>query len=272
MTKQLLIYDNVVPVNRQAHRDLAVQRTRSFSFARDINTVPIVDVEFARAALEMPIVFARTETGLVALALLGASEGRNAFLDADDAWTGRYVPAFLRRYPFVFAADSANDRMTLCVDESFEGLNTENKGERLFDSEGEQTAYLQQVLRFMEEYQATFNRTQAVCDRLQEAGLLEEARIDYRLPDGRSGGVTGFLRVSQEKLRALPDEEVVRMFRAGDLDLVQMHLLSLHNAEPLVQRSLQAGEGDAATAVPEATGADPAAEDGAEPEAETGLH
>lgn len=270
MTKQLLIYDKVVPVNRQAHRDLAVQRTTTFSFARDINTVPIVDVEFARAALEMPVVFARTESGLVALALLGASEGRNAFLDADDNWTGRYLPAFIRRYPFVFAVESDSDRMTLCVDETFAGLNTQNRGERLFDSEGEQTAYLQQVLRFMEEYQSTFNRTQAFCDRLEEKGLLEEARIDYRLPDGRSGGVTGFLRVSREKLRALPDEDIAAMFRSGDLDLVQMHMMSLHNAEPLVQRSLQAGDDDSTAASPAVAGAETAASEAAEPE--TGLH
>jgi hypothetical protein len=62
------------------------------------------------------------------------------------------------------------------------------------------------------------------------------------------------------------------MFRAGDLDLVQMHLLSLHNAEPLVQRSLQTGAaGDAEAAAPEAAGAEPADEP-AESEAETGLH
>ena len=33
--------------------------------------------------------------------------------------------------------------------------------------------------------------------------LLEEARIDYTLADGRKGGVTGFLRVSPDRLRDL---------------------------------------------------------------------
>lgn len=238
MTKQLLIYDKVVPVNRQTHRDLAVSRTSSFAFAKDLNSVPIVDMEFAKVALEMPIVFARTETGLVSLALLGAEESSNAFVDESNTWGGTYVPAFLRRYPFVFAAQDGGNQLTLCVDESFEGLNQENRGERLFDSEGEETTYLSNVLRFIEEYQATFNRTQAFCDRLEELGLLEEARIDYRMSDGKTGGVTGFLRVSNEKLRALPDEKIVEMFRSGDLDLIQLHQISLHNAEGLVSKSL----------------------------------
>jgi hypothetical protein len=239
MNKQLLIYDRVVPVNRQEHRGVSVKRTTSFDFAAGLNSVPIVDAEFSRVALEMPIVFAQTETGIVSLALLGTAENRNSFVDEKGSWTGRYVPAFLRRYPFVFAVDEAGQRMTLCVDDTFPGLNDEDKGERLFDGEGNETTYLSTVLRFMEEYQATFNRTQAFCDRLKERDLLEEARIDYRLANGQQGGVTGFWRVSNEKLRALSDEEIVEMFRTGDLDLVQLHMLSMHNAEPLVNRSMQ---------------------------------
>jgi hypothetical protein len=124
------------------------------------------------------------------------------------------------------------------MDESFEGLNTENRGERMFDADGNPTTYLSTVLRFMEDYQATFNRTQAFCDRLEERDLLEEARIDYRLSDGTQGVVSGFLRVSAERLRALDDDVLGGMVRTGEMDLIQAHLLSLMNAESLVTRSL----------------------------------
>jgi hypothetical protein len=238
MTKQLLIYDRVVPLNRQVHRDTSVRKIASFAIAEEVNTVPIVDVEFARVALEAPVVFARTETGLVSLALMGTAERKNAFVGPDMQWTGRYIPAFLRRYPFVFSVEQGTDRMTLCMDESFEGLNTENRGERMFDADGNPTTYLSTVLRFMEDYQATFNRTQAFCDRLEERDLLEEARIDYRLSDGTQGVVSGFLRVSAERLRALDDDVLGGMVRTGEMDLIQAHLLSLMNAESLVTRSL----------------------------------
>jgi hypothetical protein len=238
MTKQLLIYDRVVPLNRQVHRDTSVRKIASFAFAAEVNTVPIVDVEFARVALEAPVVFARTDTGLVSLALMGTAERKNAFVGPDMQWTGRYIPAFLRRYPFVFSVEQGTDRMTLCMDESFEGLNTENRGERMFDADGNPTTYLSTVLRFMEDYQATFNRTQAFCDHLEERDLLEEARIDYRLSDGTQGVVSGFLRVSAERLRALDDDVLGGMVRTGEMDLIQAHLLSLMNAESLVTRSL----------------------------------
>ncbi len=256
MTKQLLIYDNVVPVNRQTHRKMSVRQTTSFAFARAVNSVPIVDVEFPRVCVEMPIVFSRTETGIVSLALLGAQQDRNAFVDDADVWTGRYVPAFFRRYPFVFAVQEKSDQMTLCVDESYEGLNDEDRGERMFDSEGTESSYLRTVLRFVEEYQATFNRTQAFCDRLEAAGLLEEARVDYTLANGTKGGVTGFLRVSNEKFRALSDEQITTMFRTGDLDLIQAHLLSMQQIETVVAKSAPA-----AAPAAEALEDEPAVED-----------
>lgn len=240
MTKQLLIYDNVIPVNRQTHKKTSVRKTTSFGFAKEVNSVPIVDVEFPRVCVEMPIVFSRTETGIVSLALLGAQQDRNAFVDGDDAWTGRYVPAFFRRYPFVFAVQEGTDQMTLCLDESYEGLNKKDLGERMFDSEGTESSYLRTVLQFVEEYQATFNRTQSFCDRLDEAGLLEEARVDYTMADGTKGGVTGFLRISNEKLRALSDEQITTMFRSGDLDLIQAHLLSMQQIETVVAKSAPA--------------------------------
>jgi len=253
MTKQLLIYDNVVPVNRQVHQKTSVSRTSSFGFARDVNAVPIVDVEFPRACVETPIVFSRTETGVVPLALLSTQKDSNAFVDANDSWTGRYLPAFFRRYPFVFAAQEGSDQMTLCLDEGYAGLNTDDKGERLFDSEGTETTYLRSVLQFVEEYQATFNRTQGFCDRLEEAGLLEEARIDFTLADGTKGGITGFLRVSNEKLRALPDEEITKLFRSGVLDLIQIHMLSMQQIEALVTKTASAAAEAPAEATSEET-------------------
>jgi hypothetical protein len=236
MSRQLLIYENVVPLNRVEHRDLSVRQSQNFLFARDTNTVPIVDVEFVKVAPEMPIVFARTQTGLVCVSLVGAEQDRNSLVDADGVWQGRYVPAFFRRYPFVFSVQEGSDKLTLCIDTSYEGINDEGEGERLFDTTGAETAYTRTVLRFVEEYQATFNRTQAFCDRLQASGLLEEARIDYTLADGKQGGVTGFLRVSTERLRALSDAQVLEMFRNGDLDLIQLHLISMQQVEPLVAR------------------------------------
>ncbi len=253
---QLLIYNRVVPLNRDAHRDVSVRRISDFGFAAGLNSVPLLDVEFAPAALEYPILFARGGDGAVTpLALLGVTQDHNSFVGADGQWTGRYVPAFLRRYPFVFASDA--DRFTLCVDDTCAALNSDGEGERLFDSTGQETAYTRTILGFVQEYQQTFLRTQAFAQRLDDLGLLEEARIDFTIAGTRRGEVTGFLRVAADKLRALDDAAVLGLFRTGELDLIQLHLVSLQTIEPVVQK-LASAPPDAVTPAPLAPAQQPA--------------
>ena len=60
------------------------------------------------------------------------------------------------------------------------------------------------------------------------------ARAD--LKDGRSFTVEGLLMVDEPKLLALPDAAVLSLFRAGELHLISLHLLSLSNMKALVDR------------------------------------
>ena len=101
----VLFYQRPVVLNRQSHRSLKVKNTTpNFTFARQTNSVPIAGVEFARAALEYPIVFAGPSPDKILPAvLLGIRENENLFVDADGKWANAYIPAFIRRYPFVLA-------------------------------------------------------------------------------------------------------------------------------------------------------------------------
>ena len=58
MTTQLLIYERAVPVNSGRHVDLSVKAGDDYSFARQVNSLPLLAVEFPRAASEYAIVFA----------------------------------------------------------------------------------------------------------------------------------------------------------------------------------------------------------------------
>ena len=102
MTTQLLIYEKAVPVSPQRHGDWSVKAGADFGFARHVNSVPLMAAEFPAAAAEYPVVFTGTDNVMPAI-LLGAREKENLFVAEDGSWDGRYVPAFVRRYPFVFA-------------------------------------------------------------------------------------------------------------------------------------------------------------------------
>ncbi len=236
MAKQLLIYENATPVTRARHGSLSVKAGGNFGFAAEINSVPLMAAEFAQVASDMAIVFAAAGDEAIPAVLLGIRENENLFVDEKGAWLGKYVPAFLRRYPFVFSTSDDGQNFTLCIDESFEGANNDGRGERLFDAEGEQTQYLRSVLGFLQAYQVQFQRTKELSRRLREYGLLEPMEARFTLRGGRTLMLSGFELVSREKLRAISPEQLTTLFSSEDLELIYLHIHSMRNLQATAER------------------------------------
>jgi hypothetical protein len=235
MSVQQLFYRSVVPVNPTRHRDISVKTGESHSFASEANSVPVTAVEFGQAAAELPVVFAGNETSVFPAVILGSRANENLLLDAAGRWRGRYVPAFIRRYPFVFSQDTEGTTFTLNIDETFEGCNTAGRGERLFDADGNRTQYLQTVLGFLQDYQARFQRTRTYCDRLLELKLLVPMQAQFA-PGGDRRVLSGFMAVDRERLKALPPETLAQMMSTDELECTFLHLASLRHFQDLLDR------------------------------------
>lgn len=240
MATQLLVYENAVPVSRQRHKDWSVRTGADYGFARKVNSVPLMVGEFASAAPEYPIVFAGSKDDVVPAVLLGFRDHENLYVGEDGAWGAKYIPAFLRRYPFVFASRDDGQNFTLCIDESFSGCNSEGRGERLFDSTGEQTQYVKTVLGFLQAYQVQFQRTQALCRKLRDLDLLEPMQAQVSLKAGEKITLGGFFAVSRDRLKALPAETLSELAKADELELIYQHLGSMHNFTGMGERARQA--------------------------------
>lgn len=234
--KQLLIYDRPVPLNRKAHRHLRLQnRPGDMAFAAHLNSAPLAAAEFGRAALSLPIVFAgSTADTAVPAVLLGLEERRNLLVGADDRWQPEaYVPAFLRRYPFVLAEKDDGEDFTVCLDEAYPGLG--DTGEPLFDEQGQDTPLLANALGFLGDYQREVARTREFVARLREHELLEQKVVRVQPANAPEFSLQGFFVVDEAKLRGLKSRVVQTLMREGDLGLIYAHLLSLSNVERLTR-------------------------------------
>jgi hypothetical protein len=229
-------------VTSERHRDLAVNQRRDYRFARTASAVPLTTAELPVAAGEYPVVFVGEGEEVGLAVILGVRDGENLFVDADGRWDASYVPAFVRRYPFVFAdQNDDSNRLTLCVDEASEMVNGDGRGERLFDSAGERTGYLSNVLDFMQRYQVALQRTRAFARRVQDLELLRSVQAQVRMGERGTLQLRGFRTVDRERLKGLPAETVTELFASDGLEALYLHLASLRHLQRLGERA--AGQG-----------------------------
>ncbi len=247
MATQLLIYERAVPVSQQRHRDWYIKTGSDYGFASKVNSVPVVAAEIVVASQTYPVVFAG-DTDVIPVVLLGIRDGQNLYVNESGSWDSKYIPAFVRRYPFVFSSNDDAKTFTLCLDEDCVGVNTEGRGERLFDQDGERTQYLNNVLNFLKVYQAQFQRTQELCKKLADLDLFEPMQAQVKLKTGQQLTLGGFKVINRLKLKALPVETLGELARADELEAIYAHLASLRNFGPMVERMGASGTAEGAAA------------------------
>ncbi len=239
MTTQLLIYETAVPVSSGRHGKCSVEVGNHYAFTRKVNSIPLMAVEFPQASAEYAIVFAANGDAVVPVVILGARQNENLYLSGTDEWLASYVPAFVRRYPFIFSTSDDGKTFTLCVDEAFPGLNYLGRGQALFDAEGKPTGYVDNVLKFLQEYRAQFVRTEAFCKKLKELDLFEPMQAQFTLADGEKMSIGGFSVVSRAKLKALSDDKMAELIRSDEMELVYLHLQSMRNFNAVKDKLVQ---------------------------------
>ncbi len=230
---EMMFYERVVALNDQIHAQLRVRPATSFAYAAGINSVPLLASEFFEAAREYPIVFAHGETGPVPAVLLGLREHENLFVGADGKWDARYVPAFVRRYPFVPGKGPQGD-LLVCIDEASPCFDSK-EGEALFVA-GKPSAQLEHAIKFLTEFHRAAAATELLGRRLQELGLLRQADSLAQLNDGSQFRLNGLNVVDEARLRALDRDAVQELFANGSLAAVHAHLISMGNLGLLVDR------------------------------------
>jgi hypothetical protein len=255
MAKQLMIYESAIPVQYSRHGKWSVEAGADFGFSRSVNSVPLTAVEFTAAASEYVIIFAGTGDVVTPAVLLGMRDEENLYLAEDGGWKARYVPAFLRRYPFVFASRDEGKNFTLCIDEAFPGVKKDGGGKALFDEPQKPSEYTQNVLRFLQQYQLEFQKTQNFCRKLKELNLLEPMRAQVSLQSGERVALGGFMAVDRARLKTLPSDKLAELVKSDEMELIYAHLQSLRNIGGMRERLAAA-----ATLT-----ASPRAEDAAEP-------
>jgi len=233
-----LFYRNVVPLSRERHKGWYIDPAQGYRFTRDTNSIYIAGTEFPQAARDYPIVFAKdAEDQLVPVVMLGLKQNQNLMVTEDGAWCGGYIPAYIRRYPFILAdtGQQANG-FAVCVDESYSGFNTVGEGDRLITETGEHGETLAASVKFLEEFHKHSALTATFCKAVADADLVELMQANISLKSGDKLSLAGLYCVPRQRLKAM-SPELLKTFVAADyLDLLYLHMYSLSNMDKLIAR------------------------------------
>jgi hypothetical protein len=230
-------YQKVVVLNSNVHRNLKFDASKvNFNFVSDTTSVLLGAIEFAEAAREYPIVFIKSQDGKMhPVVLLGVRSGENLYVDESGKWDAHYIPAFVRRYPFVMAEGGTNGQLLVCIDENCPALNS-GKGEVLIDEEGNLQPRMVEVMQFLQNFQSEFARTEVLAQQLDDLGLFVQQAARFDIANGETLQLNDFYRVDEVKLGQLSDDKLPALFRSGALGMMYLHLASMGNMRRLMER------------------------------------
>jgi len=221
-----LFYNRVVPLNTEAHRELRLGAVeRPYGFAASANLIPALLEEFSAAAPFMPIAFLPGAQNPAPVFVTGLRPGQNLLVGEDGKWSDGYLPAYLRRYPFIMG-DVPQGDLILCIDESFPGFG-KIEGERLFSESGKATQIVTNALTLAESYRLSARRAEEFASTLQQMKLFRSVTLDAKTPGGPSTVVHGLLVVDEGAFDALSDEDLLALHHKQFLKPIFTHLASL---------------------------------------------
>jgi hypothetical protein len=248
ITGNVLFYSTPEPLNSEAHAKLGlISMAKPFGFAKTGHIIPITLGEMGLASMSYPIIFAGTN--FTPLAVMGLKAGQNLFVTEDGGFEeGFYLPAYIRRYPFVLAGDDEQKQLIVCIDRS-SALIGENTDTPLFDDKGVATEYTKNAIKFCEDFETERVRTEGFIEMLKPLDLFEnkQAAFNPTMPDGSIGEpilVAEYFAISEDKLNKLPDEKLLELQKNGALGFIYAHLLSLLAWDRLIAIAAKRG-GDA---------------------------
>nr|WP_288145615.1 SapC family protein [Hyphomonas sp.] len=225
------------------HAGLGVKQIdQPFNFMREAHAMPVTVTEFGMCASSYPVIFVGDERTPVAV--MGIRQGQNLYVNEDGRVADDYyVPAFARRYPFVFASDDNSDRLVLCVDR--EAPMVTNQPEVPFFENGQPSKFTNDAIEFCKEFERQRRATTDFVKLLRDFDLFEQKTVNFqpRNPDGTEAGpqqkIADYWAVSEERLNQLPDEKYLELRASGALGAIYAQMVSLLNWQRVIQRAMR---------------------------------
>jgi len=225
-----------IPVNKEKMAKKRLKPLADFKFLANLPVVEVVVGEFSSAASTYPLLFIEREGSYVPVALLSLTNEHNMFVEEDGSWSGYYLPAAFRRFPFTVGPTLVDGKEVpaLLVEEE---MLSDSEGELLYGEEGSDEAQspIGRTMRLIAETDRHHAATRALMAELAAAGLIRSSDLQVELA-GQKHNVTGLFGIDEKKLQELPDDQFLKLRHSGALAMAYIQLQSVGQIQRLVLR------------------------------------
>lgn len=238
-----ILYKDLTPLSSSEHVNYKTRPAETATYFAGHHAFPLTVDEFIFAQRNFPIVFSAGDNP-VPLALMGLNEGVNTFIGDDGkSITPFYVPAYVRRYPFMLARLQPDaQEMSLCFDPTSDFVGEFEDGMPLFE-DGKPSENLNNIMKFCEDFEIAAQRTAQFVAELKAMELLIPGEVSIQPSDaGQPYLYSGFQMVSEEKLREMNGDQLRKINQNGVLQLAMAHIFSLSQMRDLFGRQLELGK------------------------------
>lgn len=243
LTGNVLFYQQPEPLSAEAHGHLGVKQiAQPFAFLASAHAVPITVTEFGMVAGCYPVIFVGDDK--TPIAVMGVRQGQNLYVnDQGQPEADFYVPAFARRYPFVFAADSGSDQLLLCIDRKAPMVS--DAPEVPFFENGQASKFTNDAVEFCKEFERQRRATLEFTNLVTKLGLFEQKSVSFqpRNPDGTELGgpqkIADYWAIDEAKLNGLTNDQFLELKQNGAFGAIYAHLVSLLNWQRIIQRAVR---------------------------------
>lgn len=226
---------NFALVNKDYHHDVLINTERSAALGDNVQLAMTFPAEFRSIQTAYPIVFRKSDDDdFLPVALLGFEQNENLFLN-DAGWDAAYVPAMIRKEPFLIGTQGDGDdpARVLSMDMDNPRVNRE-KGEALYGELGEMTEFLESQAAMLEVIYRGNQENTLFVKALLDQDLLESVTFEVTLSDGSRNSLLGFYTINEEKVAELDAETLHLMNRNDMLMPLFMVMASTGNIQRLV--------------------------------------